>query len=338
MFVAITVLATIALYTIFTTSLAFEQFFAAGAFSTASFILFAYILLPIISVLFLYLSDASQPRYPVSEWGPYKIYALSLPVIVVLGSLLALPFMATELYGLPFTRPFTDFMMAFRTLIGMERGTEAALGLGIAFIAGTVPGAVAHSYYARRGRGLEYDISNFLRDLAETRKTGLSPEKCIESLATRLYGRLTRYLTVVSRQIRWGLPMRTVYDTFSEKVKSWLALINIYLLVDAVEVGGGDVETLDDLANFSEMTSSLEREKTVMLRPLIFIPYVGVAILLFSTIVFLSYTRSVLGMFAKIPVPFAQIATLLLPPLHHRSLHLRVSNGEDELQHRFRRV
>ncbi|MEM2905542.1 MAG: type II secretion system F family protein [Candidatus Bathyarchaeia archaeon] len=314
-YIAISILAALSLYAIYTTSLAFSGFFTMGMFSTASFILFGYVLLPVISILFIYMADASQPHHPVNEWTPIKVYLATMPLMLGLILAFALPNMLPELRGLPAFAPFQDFLVWFRNVLGLERGYEAALGFSLAFIIGTAPAAVAHHIYAKRNKGVEADISNFLRDLVEVRKTGLSPEKCIEHLADRTYGKLTPYLKVISRQLRWGLPLRTIYDTFAEKVRSWLALVNMFLLVDAVEVGGGDPETLDDLATFSEMTASLEKEKKVMLRPLLFIPYIGAGILLFSVIIFLGYMRSVLKMFGRMAMPYADFITLLLPPL-----------------------
>jgi flagellar protein FlaJ len=225
-----------------------------------------------------------------------------------------LPFVAPD-FTLFFAKPFTDFVTFLRSALGLERGFEAALGLTITLVASTTAAAVAHSYYARRGKGVEHDITNFLRDLTETRKTGASPERCLENLAGRSYGRFTKHLTVASRQIRWGLPFKTIYGTFKGKIKSWLALINLYLLVDAVEVGGGTPETLETLTRFSEMLSSLEKEKKAMLRPLLIMPYIGAGILLVSAIVFLGFMRFVTYSFGRQSMPFSQFVTLLVPPL-----------------------
>jgi flagellar protein FlaJ len=216
---------------------------------------------------------------------------------------------------LPFANPFSDFIVLIRGTLGLERGYEAAIGLGLALLIGTIPAAFAHSHYASRGKGVEHDVTNFMRDLTEARKTGASPERCLENLAGRNYGKFTKQLETTSRQIRWGLSFKVIYETFKEKIKSWLALINIYLLVDAIEVGGGTPETLDTLTRFSEMLSSLEKEKEAMLRPLLILPYIGAGILLFSTIIFLGFMRFMLSSVGRIGMSFPQFATWLLPPL-----------------------
>jgi flagellar protein FlaJ len=98
-------------------------------------------------------------------------------------------------------------------------------------------------------------------------------------------------------------------------VRSWLALVNIYLLVDAIEVGGGTPETLETLTHFSEELSSLEKEKKQTMRPLLIMPYVGVGILIVSTLILLGFGQSILTVYAHETIPFSEVVTLVLPPL-----------------------
>lgn len=312
-FIAVSILMSLSLTIIFMTSIAFESFFQ-SSFTVENFLLYSFFIVPGISVLFLYLADASQIHEPVNEWGAYKFFAATSPFFALLVLTMFIPFAAPDL-ALPFAKPFADFIVLLRSLLMLEKGYEASIGLALALALGTLPAALAHRYYSRQGKGIENNVTTFLRDLTESRKTGASPEKCIEDLSKRNYGKFSKNLTVASRQIRWGLPFTVIYKTFEKKVKSWLALVNIYLLVDAIEVGGGAPETLETLTRFSEMLSSLEKEKKAMMKPLLIMPYVGAGILLFSTIVFMGFMRFVLYSLAHQVMPFSQFVTILLPPL-----------------------
>jgi flagellar protein FlaJ len=312
-YIAMSILVTLSLTIIYMVSIAFSSYWA-GGFTPETFMLYSYFLVPTMSIAFIYMADSQQIHEPVSEWGAYKVFAATSPIMILLVLLMFVPF-AFPYIGLPFAQPVVDFIVWLRTAIGLERGYEAAVGMAIALLVGTIPSAIAHNYYAKRGKGVEHDIALFLRDLTETRKTGASPEKCIENLAGRNYGAFTHHLTVAGRQIRWGLPFKVIYDTFSEKIKSWMGLINIYILVDAIEVGGGTPETLETVTGFSEKLSSLEKEKQAALRPLIIMPYIGAGILLFSTIIFMGFMRTILDAFSQTSMPFAEFATLILPPL-----------------------
>lgn len=313
-YVTVSILITLSLAIIFMTSAAFSGYFQGGAFTPENYLLYSYILVPIMAVAFIYLADAQQVHEPLSEWGPYKVFVATLPIMIFMLITMFLPFVVPGLAS-PILQPFMDFIKGFRTLVGLERGYEASLGLGLALIVGNAPAAIAHSFYTRKGKDMENDISSFLRDFTETRKSGASPESCMENLAGRNYGRFTKHLIVASRQIRWGLPFVTVYETFKTKINSWVALINLYLMVDAIEVGGGTPETMETLAHFSEMLASQEKEKKQTLKPLLLMPYIGAVILLISTVVFLSFTRTVLYNYARQAMPFSQFATIIVPPL-----------------------
>ncbi len=312
-YISMSILVTLSLTIIYMVSIAFSSYWA-GGFTPETFMLYSYVLVPGMSIAFVYLADSQQIHEPVSEWGPYKVFAVTSPIMIILILVMFIPFVAQGL-TLPFAQPFIDLVVWLRTVIGLEHGYEAALGLSIALLIGTIPAALAHNYYAKRGKGVEHDIAHFLRDLTETRKTGASPEKCIENLAGRNYGAFTNHLTVAGRQIRWGLPFKVIYDTFRSKMKSWMGLINIYILVDAIEVGGGTPETLETVTGFSERLSSLEKEKQATLKPLVLMPYIGAGILLFSTVIFMGFMRTILGSFSQQSMPFADFATLILPPL-----------------------
>jgi len=224
------------------------------------------------------------------------------------------PFAAPELTP-PFAQPLMDFVSWVRMSFGLSYGYEAGLGMGFSLLAGAIPGVIAQSYYSAKGKNMEHEVTSFMRDLTEARKTGASPERCLENLSGRNYGSFTRILALASRQIRWGLPFKVIYDTMKTKVNSWLALINIYLLVDAIEVGGGSPETLETLTHFSEDLSSLEKEKKESMRPLIITPYVGAGILIVSSLILLGFSQTIIASYAHQSIPFAQVVTLLLPPL-----------------------
>jgi len=311
-YITISILMTLTLTIMFMTSLSLQQFWQ-GSVSASTFLLFGYLIVPIISMLFIYLSDSQQMSTPLSDWRTYKIFFMTLPLTLFLVFAMFMPFA----FGLelPFAAPFMGIVSSIQSALGLARGYEAAIGLGIALLVGTIPAAVAQIIYANRGSGMEHNVSSFMRDLTEARKTGASPESCIENLSERNYGRFSPILATASRQIRWGLPFGVIYRTFREKVRSWVALINIYLLVDAIEVGGGTPETLETLTHFSEELSTLEKEKKQALRPLLFMPYIGAGILIFSTIIFLSFSGTILHSFGSQSIPFAQVGTIILPPL-----------------------
>jgi len=314
-YMTIGVLLSLGLYSIYIVSVVMESFAAVPMFSGSSFIMFAYIFLPMTSMAFIWFVDISQPKFPSSDNRVYKVFFSTLPALAFVLVAFFFTFLLPDLGNIPFLsqcRWIVEFISS--KLMGLEKGYEASVGLCLSLIIGTLPASLADTKISTEEKGIEYGITNFLRDLVESRKSGLSPEKCISQLSKRNYGSLTKHLEVIAKQVGWGFSFIHIYKTFAQDVRSWLARINMYLLVDAIQVGGGTPDTLETLASFSEINVSLEKEKKMMLRPLLIIPYVGAGILVLFTIVFLVFSRSILVV-AKRSIAFADFVQLLLPPL-----------------------
>ena len=284
-----------------------------GMFTSDSFVLFAYIILPVISMIFVYLTDMFQPRYPASDWRIYKVFALSSPLMFFCFIIFVIPYYIQPLK--PLFAPFLAVPESIRRLLGLEPGFESSIGLCLTIMIGFIPGMIAHHHYSKESSEVTRGITNFLRDLVEVRKTGMSPERCIQNLAKAGdYGRFTKHIKVMARQIGWGLPLAQIYKTFQEKVRGWLPQITMYLLIDAIDVGGGTPEILETLTSFGENIEALEKEKRMTLRPLILIPYIGDAVLVASTVVLIGFLRSILSI-ASMSIAYGEFVMLFVPPL-----------------------
>jgi len=288
-----------------------------SAFGQGQFFMFGYILFPIMSVFFLYLADMFQPSYPSGEWRPYYVFLASLPLMIylMLGMFVAFYLPPEMIRNHPAFSFLGDFTIRFRNFLGLESGFEAGIGCALAFIFSTLPAAITDYYTGRGAKEIESGITSFIRDLVEVRKTGMSPERSVISLArNREYGRLSPILDDMASRLGWGFTFRRVYEVFRDRVRSWLARINIFLLYEATEVGGGSPETLESLAHFSETMQSIEKEKGMTLAPLLIVPYIGGVILIASTLLLLSFTRSMLAI-SGAGIAYVPILNLFVPPL-----------------------
>ena len=59
----------------------------------------------------------------------------------------------------------------------------------------------------KRVKLIELYLSDFLRDVAESNRSGMPLERSIESAAEGSYGPLTEEMRTVSSQISWGVPL-----------------------------------------------------------------------------------------------------------------------------------
>ena len=295
---------------------------AGVSISEYQFFLFSFIIMPFISVIFIFAGDMSQFNYPISNWKPYYVFAVMVPIGLGLASQMVMPAFSPDFLVFP---PLFDFVVWLRKLFNFAEGTEASLGLAITLIFISIPVYISDHLTAGRSSSLMDGITQFMRDLVEVRKSGLSPEKSIDALGAREYKGFSKHLQNISTKINWGYPLRQIYQEFSTKVKNWIALVNIYLLIDTIEVGGGTEQSIESLAEFSESTKQLEAEKRAVLLPLLIVPYIGAALLTGTTVMFLGFfTGSDLG----VSVPQMMLLKTLLTPLSLHSFTLGLVTGK----------
>jgi flagellar protein FlaJ len=216
-----------------------------------------------------------QPKTPVVEMRPYKIFGICSIFGVLLFMLLTNFMGATQLPG-------------FTELIAM--GVDLPIAVAVALFVATAPAAFIHVRLAKTKNSMEQGVNSFLRDLTEVRKTGLSPEKCIESLSKRDYGAFSRELRKISSEISWGIPVKKVMMDFLKRTRSWMVQVVMFLLVETIDVGGGTIAMIESLARFNNLTQEVEKEKKMSVRPYVMMPYLASVLLVATTIMMMSFT------------------------------------------------
>jgi flagellar protein FlaJ len=262
-------------------SLCFYILFAVNSIQTTAetsmmsgIILYTYLFTPMLSMLFIYLANSMQPKTPVTDMRPYKVYGVCSVVGIVVFLLL------TSFMG----QVYLPFFSNLSTVI------DTPIAISIALVVATAPAAVLYMKLNKRKVGMEQGVASFLRDLTEVRKTGLSPEKCIESLSSRDYGVFTKELRKISSEISWGVPLKKVIMDFLSRTKSWMTQIVMFLLVETIDVGGGTIAMIESLARFNNLTQEVEKEKKMQVRPYIMMPYLASILLVATTVMMLGFT------------------------------------------------
>ena len=253
-----------------------------GVSMQSGIILYTYIFTPMLSLVFIYLAHSMQPKTPVVDMRPYKVFGMCSMIGIALLLLL------TNFFGLV-NIPF---------LSSLQNLVDLPTAIAIALFVMTAPAAVVYHKVSSYRASMEQGINSFLRDLTEVRKTGLSPEKCIESLSNRDYGVFSKELRKISSKISWGIPVRKVIMDFVKRTKSWLAQLVMFLLVETIDVGGGTIAMIESLARFNNLTQEVEKEKKMATRPYVMMPYFAAILLVATTIMMLNFataTREVAG-------------------------------------------
>jgi len=271
-FIIVMVLMSLCFYILFSV----ESIYSTGLNMGSSVIMYTYVFTPLLSIVFLYLAHGMQPKSPLKEYRPYKVYALSSAIAVLILLLL------------------TGFFGMIQT--PLQNLVDLPIAVAITLIVSVAPAAMVHQKIASKQASMERGVSNFLRDLTETRKTGLSPEACISNLSGRDYGAFSKELRKMSSDIGWGIPMRNVIMAFVKKTRSWMSQIVMFLLLEAVDVGGGTISMIESLARFNNMTQEVEKEKKMSVRPYMIMPYFAAILLVSTTLMTLLFTTNTVAM------------------------------------------
>ena len=274
-FIIVMVLMSLCFYILFSV----DAIYSVGVSMYSGIILYTYVFTPMLSMVFIYLAHSMQPKTPVVDMRPYKVFGVCSVVAIVLFLLL------------------TDFMgyISIPFFSGLRSMVDLPIAIAVALFVATAPAAVVYGKLSKKRNSVEQGINSFLRDLTEVRKTGLSPEKCIESLAHRDYGDFSRELRKISSEISWGVPVKKVIMDFVKRTKSWMTQIVMYLLVETIDVGGGTIAMIESLARFNNLTNEVEKEKKMAVRPYVMMPYFAAILLVATTSMMIGFTAGTLN-------------------------------------------
>ena len=274
-FIIVMVLMSLCFYILFSV----DAIYSVGVSMYSGIILYTYVFTPMLSMVFIYLAHSMQPKTPVVDMRPYKVFGVCSVVAIVLFLLL------------------TDFMgyISIPFFSGLRSMVDLPIAIAVALFVATAPAAIVYAKLSKKRNSIEQGINSFLRDLTEVRKTGLSPEKCIESLAHRDYGDFSRELRKISSEISWGVPVKKVIMGFVKRTKSWMTQIVMYLLVETIDVGGGTIAMIESLARFNNLTNEVEKEKKMAVRPYVMMPYFAAILLVATTSMMIGFTAGTLN-------------------------------------------
>lgn len=275
-FIIVMVLMSLCFYILFSV----ESIYSTGMSMYSGIILYTYVFTPLLSFVFIYLAHGMQPKTPITDWRPYKAFGICSAVAVAVLALL------TNFFGIapvPFLAPIASLI-------------DLPTAVSIALVISSAPPAVIQMRLSGEKASTERGATLFLQDLTETRKTGLAPEKCIETLSNREYGSFSKHLKKITAELSWGIPLRKVFMDFVHRTKSWTTQIVMFLLVETVDVGGGTIAMIESLAKFSTTTQEVEKEKRMAVKPYIMMPYFAALMLVATTVMMLTFTTKTVGL------------------------------------------
>ncbi|NHJ03488.1 MAG: hypothetical protein EAX90_01590 [Candidatus Heimdallarchaeota archaeon] len=191
------------------------------------------------------------------------IWVISICVGVVMGTLAALVWA-----GLFSTGPITasDF-------------------IALAILLTIAPPSIAVFIDERWRGGIDANLPNLLRDIADAQRTGLSLPRAISESSKRNYGPLTPELQKMAAKISWGIPFDQAMRSFTDMADTELNNRAAILILEAQRSGGVIEDIFDSAQKHVEDILALRKERLGSMQPYIWIIYAAFVIFLLVIVV-----------------------------------------------------
>lgn len=281
------------LFIVFATTSVFEPMKMSGTpgVSTEIVCVLIFFVTPIISIIFMIIAHTERKSNLVNVNQPY--YATIIPLIAVSAFIAALYFMPQLAF---LTSPEIFPLVTTLCLLTIS-----------------LPPTIVYMRISKVNNDAENSMPNFLRDVTEARKIGLSPEKSIIHATKRSgYGKFSETLSLIRSQMEWGVSLRKVFVNIKRKIQTWHVLVNFLILVETIKIGGGSAAALEILTDYSEKQKDVETNKKSLLRPYVILAFIwSVLIALTTTMVAMAVYAltniSLPGATASVPLGVMQL-------------------------------
>jgi flagellar protein FlaJ len=123
-------------------------------------------------------------------------------------------------------------------------------------------------------KGVEEQFPNFVRDLADSSRSGMSLPECIGIAAKANYGKLSPDVQKMHNRLSWGTPFLRVLELFHSNVKESKIIYEALSIIRQSYEGGGSIPaTLDSVSKDIVMLKEAEAERGSLVREQVMIMY-----------------------------------------------------------------
>jgi flagellar protein FlaJ len=249
--------------------------------------LIAFVFMPLMSVVFIMLAhNLQKSAFPDLKDLYRKAIIFIAPAFAVIAVFAMVPSLSQGL------RP-----------IGLPEITTVCL------VVASLPIAIDYHRISKINYNAEDSIPSFIRDITESQKTGLSPEKSIVQATKRKdYGPFSKFLDLMRSQIEWGIPLRKTFDNLRKKIRSWFVIVNFAMVVETIEIGGNSIQSLEILSEYSEKERELQINRRELLKPYVLLAVMWSVLIAVTTTIVALTSNMISGAVSSSILPVATIS------------------------------
>lgn len=150
-------------------------------------------------------------------------------------------------------------------------GSIIILGLLI----GVLPYGLISFLKNRAIKEMENQFPTFLKDLAESKKGGMTIIQAFDSAQETDYGRLNGEIEKIHNQLSWGIPFPKVMERFSRRMSDSSVIQELVsILLQSFRSGGNITKTIESIADDATKLKETIQKKNSMVKQQIAIMYI----------------------------------------------------------------
>ncbi len=144
----------------------------------------------------------------------------------------------------------------------------------------TLP-AITYQKKRKRINRIEESLPNFLRDLAEMGRAGLTLPAAVNTVTRGEYGALTEEIRKMDASLSWGISFENTLDKFAERMNTPLISRTVALITQANRAGGRVTFVLEAAARDASEIKMLQRERNANMMVYVVIVYMAFFVFIF---------------------------------------------------------
>jgi flagellar protein FlaJ len=148
--------------------------------------------------------------------------------------------------------------------------------------------AIPGIYITRHDKNIhqiEDRLPDFLRDVAEAGRFGMTLADAIVVASGGRYGKLTPEIKKMASRIDWGVPANDAISLFADKVKTPLVNRVAAIIMKSNDAGGNVADVLTLVANDTKQVQIMDKERKLSMSTYIAVIYISFFVFLFTILI-----------------------------------------------------
>jgi archaeal flagellar protein FlaJ len=149
-----------------------------------------------------------------------------------------------------------------------------------AVLLGVGPFAFFWARESRRIKGIDEKFPDFLRDLAESQRAGMTLPRALITASRGAYGPLTKEIQIMASQVEWGVSFNNALERFALRTRTPLINRTVSLITEAAASGGNVVDILTAASDDAREIKNIMTERKQQMAVYSMIVYIAFGVFL----------------------------------------------------------